>query len=85
MYGDAELHGSALTGTSAEFDAQMPRIIDAAVKCIKARYSDFDSGVMRAMSIADFKTWPENLDDEPGLCDINYGFLLCFFTIVYNQ
>ena len=43
VYGHEELYGTALTGGSSEFDNQMPKAIDAVQKCMKTRYSDFNS------------------------------------------
>ena len=85
VHGYDELHGTALTGGSSEFDNQMPKAIDAVQKCMNARYGEFNSGVMAAMSIADFKTWPTNLEDDPDFGEDKVGCLMTHFREVLTK
>ena len=82
VHGHDELHDTALTGGSSEFDNQMPKAIDAVQKSMNARYGEFNSGVMAAMSIADFKTLPTNLDDDPEFGEDKVGYLMTHFREV---
>ena len=67
MLNEGQLHGTNLTGSPAEFSSQKNLLLSSLLKCLKKRFEDIDHGLLSAVHMADFKSWPTSVDSDPGM------------------
>lgn len=70
-----------LVSTGEDFDRQKLNVLQGLVDAMKKRYSDMSSSILSSTTLADFKTWPANIEGElQGLHVVN---IICFSLIKY--
>ena len=62
-----QYQGEALQGSLTHFDSQRVTLIDGLIKCLEQRFTDIDTGVLKAAKLADLSTWPPTYDDNQGV------------------